>query len=367
MVRVFLRDLLRPRRLLGNLVFCVAAALAGAMMSAPVAPAVYLAGAAAAAALAWWLLMAGYWKADRLIDAAQLPAPRGRFLLAFTVAAAATLLADTTAPIIAFGLASGTMRWELALICVVLAYAVAAAGLAAYLAVREKSWKAVPVVLAALLACAGLVWRGGGLGAAAAAVGLSVGGCLWLRRSRHYYLPRPGARLPRLRTDNYFITVALSQPVTVINAAILLGFAAVFTVMISQSGIPAPFGLAIVAVSSPLATMMSVDPDLRQHWRMLGRPAALAAQYRVCCLVWFAFANSALFAVYAVLGWPRLLWVAVLAVAATAVETIAIPWLEVRFPITGQATPKDVWRHPRKYILPGAILLLTMPMILTAS
>ncbi len=49
--------------------------------------------------------------------------------------------------------------------------------------------------------------------------------------------------------------------------------------------------------------------------------------------------------------------VAVLAAFATALEVALVPLLEVRFPITRWKTTRDVWRHPRKYLVPGVILV----------
>jgi hypothetical protein len=73
----------------------------------------------------------------------------------------------------------------------------------------------------------------------------------WFGRAQRFYLARHHGATFRLGVNNYFLTVSLSQPMLLVNGAILLAFAEVGTVISLSYGIPAPLGFAIFAVSSP--------------------------------------------------------------------------------------------------------------------
>ena len=60
---------------------------------------------------------------------------------------------------------------------------------------------------------------------------------------------------------------------------------------------------------------------------------------------------------YWLLGARDLPLIAGLVVVVTALEALAVPALERHAPLRGLRTRRDAWRHPRKYLLPAALLL----------
>lgn len=142
-----------------------------------------------------------------------------------------------------------------------------------------------------------------------------------------------------------------------INAVGLFAVATVFTVTAWEQGLRFPLALALIAVNSPLATMISGDPDLARQLTMLGRPALAWWHYAVAVAAFLGTFNAGAGVVYWLLGARDLPLIAGLVVVVTALEALAVPALERHAPLRGLRTRRDAWRHPRKYLLPAALLL----------
>jgi hypothetical protein len=352
------------RHVIGSVIVWAAAAFVGWALPVPIQSSVFLLGLIATTAIASWVTMSGTWTFDRLKDYAQLPVPRRWFFGAFSVAVWLVLMCDTALPIVAFGVASRAIDVWTIVLCVAFSYATIAFYVAAYLLVHGKGWMGLPPVGVLALGGGTLVRLGGYVGAAVVVVLWTAVAWVEFVRSQRSYLARHRGGTARLGVNNYFLTVSLSQPTVLMNSVFLLVFAGVIGVMSASYGIPVPLAFAIFAVSSPVATLMSVDRDLRLHWRMLGQPKQLMAQYSRFCLLYFGVGNAVLFVVHVILHWPNPALIALIAVVCTLVEVLVVPLMEVKFPITGAKTSRDVWRNPRKYLLPSMLLILSLPLML---
>lgn len=120
-----------------------------------------------------------------------------------------------------------------------------------------------------------------------------------------------------------------------------------------------PLGFAILALNTPLCTLLSGDPALEQAVR------GLPSQIRRFCLPYgllLAGVNGGVYAVY-LASWQfynrgiqgRDLRAAGLFAIQSAVLSV---WLEWRHPLHGWKTESDLWHHPRKYLVPLGMLLL---------
>lgn len=359
MVRVFLADLFTWRRISSSIVLCAVAICVAVNLPVAVRSWVYLLGVAATTTVSTWLLLASYYRTDRLIDYAQLPLRRSRLVLSLVLTAWLLLTVEILAPLAAFGLASRTLGWREIVASAALQGAVIACLLAYRTAAgRFGPWAASGAVIGLLCLGCLLVSVAGWWGAIAFAFAGGGLAAAWLATDPPYHLIRTAASEGRVRTSNYFDSVMMSDRVIVANGVLLTAFATVFTVMSLRSGLTYPLAYAIIAVSSPVSTMLSADKDTTVGFRMLGRPRLLTKQYTACLFVYFAIANTITLLTYWAVGWPDLPRLVVLAAAATVAEALLIPMLETRFPITGWKTSRDVWRHPRKYLLPGLILVM---------
>lgn len=121
-----------------------------------------------------------------------------------------------------------------------------------------------------------------------------------------------------------------------------------------------PICFAILCLNTPLGTLLSGDPELLQAVRVLpGQERALGKGY---CMFLFVV-NSFLCAV-CLCSWqlsqggvePSDVWMAALASLQSAVCSVVLEW---KWPIQGWGTESELWRHPRKYLVPALLLLLT--------
>lgn len=288
MTIVFLKDMFSIRHVVGNVVLWAAAAYMGWMLHLPINPVVLLSGLAASTAVGVWLLMSSVWTFDRLKDYAQLPVSRRRFFVSFSTASWVVMMGDIALPIVFFSLTSSTNGiWTVAA-SLAACYATVCLCLFLWLAVHEKGGL-IGLLLGSLLMAGGcaLVYFFGLLGVGVTCV-LWVGAAwLWFSRSQGFFLIRHRSTTVRVGRGNYFATVSLAQPTLLINGAFLLVFSGIVSVMSMEYGIPLPLGFVIFSVSSPVATLMSVDTDLQLQWRMLGKPNQLLVQYRWWCCAYF--------------------------------------------------------------------------------
>ena len=120
-----------------------------------------------------------------------------------------------------------------------------------------------------------------------------------------------------------------------------------------------PVGFAILSLNTPICILLSCDPDLEQAVRFLPRQ-----KQRFCipyCL--FIFLCNMAADVIFLLSWQiQNSGITVLMIAGavffalqSAVLSMLLEWF---YPIRGWKIESDLWHHPRKYVVPVAMLLL---------
>lgn len=120
-----------------------------------------------------------------------------------------------------------------------------------------------------------------------------------------------------------------------------------------------PIGLAILCLNTPICTLLSCDPDLEQAIRVLpGQAGRFCRRY---CL--FIFIVNGIVAgiylgswqiIHGGIGLVRVGTVLLFALQSAILSVI----LEWKHPIRGWKTESDLWHHPRKYLVPLAMLLM---------
>ena len=357
MTLVLLRALTTRRRVVVDVLIWGLAWLLAPVVELRIPPTTYVVGVAAASLVSSGLLANATFRVDAMQDYAQLPLHPARLNLAFASAAWILLVAEIVVPAALFGLRLG----QLAVPDVCAMLVVAACG---------------PLSVTAVLASAGARPRWAGPLLVLALDGLAVWACTvvppWLVAAALAFalaaglvalpttglLPTRGSAAMRGRAGtNYFLRASLADRVVWINAVGLFAVATVFTVTAWEQGLRFPLALALIAVNSPLATMISGDPDLARQLTMLGRPALAWWHYAVAVAAFLGTFNAGAGVVYWLLGARDLPLIAGLVVVVTALEALAVPALERHAPLRGLRTRRDAWRHPRKYLLPAALLL----------
>lgn len=355
MTLVLLRALTTRRRVVVDVLIWGLAWLLAPVVELRIPPTTYVVGVAAASLVSSGLLANATFRVDAMQDYAQLPLHPARLNLAFASAAWILLVAEIVVPAALFGLRLG----QLAVPDVCAMLVVAACGPLSVTAVLASAgarprWAGPLLVLAldglAVWACTVVPpW----LVAAALSVALAAG---LVALPTTGLLPTRGSAAMRGRAGtNYFLRASLADRVVWINAVGLFAVATVFTVTAWEQGLRFP--LALIAVNSPLVTMISGDPDLARQLTMLGRPALAWWHYAVAVAAFLGTFNAGAGVVYWLLGARDLPLIAGLVVVVTALEALAVPALERHAPLRGLRTRRDAWRHPRKYLLPAALLL----------
>ena len=357
MTLVLLRAFTTRRRVVVDVLIWGLAWVLAPTVELRISPMMYVVGVAAASLVSSGLLVNATFRVDVMRDYAQLPPHPARVNLAFAAAAWMLLVVEVVVPAALFGLRLG----QLAAPDVCAMLVVAACGPLSVTAVlasvgARQRWVGPLLVLAldglAVWACAVV---SPGLVAAVLLVTLTV---VLLALPATGLLPTRGSAVMRGRAgSNYFLRASLADRVVWINAVGLFAVATVFTVTSWEQGLRFPLAWALIAVNSPLTTMISGDPDLARQLTMLGRPALAWWHYAAAVAVFLGTFNVGVGVVYWLLGARDLPLLAGLVVVVTALEVLAVPALERHVPLRGLCTRRDAWRHPRKYLLPAALLL----------
>ncbi len=193
---------------------------------------------------------------------------------------------------------------------------------------------------------------------------LAVGFLFTVDAYAFYY---PGATKTTFKSNGksgsffvYLVRYLLANKNYMVNTAGLCIIACVLPMILSQLGDYAlPIGLAIMSLNTPLCILLSVDRDLEQAVRMLpGQGLRFGAKY----CVFLAAVNLLLSSIYLV-SWqmqfgnvvPQMFIVAVVFALQSALCSVVLEWL---YPLRNWQLESDLYHHPRKYIVPGMMMLL---------
>ena len=114
-----------------------------------------------------------------------------------------------------------------------------------------------------------------------------------------------------------------------------------------------PIGCAVLSLNTPISTLLSSDPDLEQAMCALpGQTARFGWQY-----VLFIFAVNMIVASFYLCSWLitygqtnfSSIGMLFLFALQNAVLSVILEWKK---PIRNWKTESDLWRHPRKYLIP---------------
>ncbi len=120
-----------------------------------------------------------------------------------------------------------------------------------------------------------------------------------------------------------------------------------------------PMGFAILSINTPLCVLISADRSLREAIHFL--PSGT----RMFCLPYFTFiaVNNLIAYTFYLVSFGLQTGTAepkniVLAVIFALLGALGSVFMEMKFPLTSYKTESDLWHHPRKYIVPAALMLL---------
>ncbi len=148
-----------------------------------------------------------------------------------------------------------------------------------------------------------------------------------------------------------------------INTAAMWVVGIVLPVFMIESGVTAflPMGFAILSINTPLCVLISADRSLREAIHFLPSGA------RMFCLPYFFFiamnnltAYTFYLASFSIQTGSFDMKNIVFAVIFALMGALGAVIMEMKFPITDYKTESDLWHNPRKYVVPGVLLVIAM-------
>lgn len=119
-----------------------------------------------------------------------------------------------------------------------------------------------------------------------------------------------------------------------------------------------PIGFAVLSLNTPLGILLSCDPSLEQAVRTLpGQIRGFFAPYGVFVFLCNGALDLVFLGSWQICGNPAVPADYGMAVLFCALGAAGTVFMEYFFPIRGWKTENDLWRHPRKYVVPAALLL----------
>lgn len=313
-----------------------------------------------------WQMLTGKRHIEAMQGMFMLPFDNRGFVYSYVMVLGAHTLITKTLPIWAlFFAAASWYPWEIALavFCGCMACAVTAAG---YRMCR-KGLIVLPVLWAAgILAVILLVRKDAAVLTAGA--GSILAAVLYLAFADAYdFYSAAASKRAVQRTGHsgsvfvYLTRYLLANKSYLINTVGLCAIACFLPLLFGEvQGLNMfPIGLAILCLNTPICTLLSCDPDLEQAVRVLpGQAGRFCRRY---CLFIF-IVNGIVAGIYLgswqiIHGGIGLVHVGTVLLFAlqSAILSVILEW---KHPIRGWKTESDLWHHPRKYLVPLAMLLM---------
>ena len=165
----------------------------------------------------------------------------------------------------------------------------------------------------------------------------------------------------RSSVRRYLFRYLMAHKNYLVNTAAMWGVACVLPLLLGQmeARFVLPIGFAILSLNTPICILLSCDPALERAVRFLpGQGKAFCVPY---CL--FIFLCNLAADIVFLCSWQIqlggiTLFYALTAAAFSLLSAVGSVLLECYFPLRGWKIESDLWHHPRKYIVPAAMLLL---------
>lgn len=165
----------------------------------------------------------------------------------------------------------------------------------------------------------------------------------------------------------YFFRYIASHNNYIVNGLIIWGLAAVFPFTFKQFAdtnpemylLIIPIGFALLTLNTPICILLSCDPELDKAVRFLpGQIGAFFVPYAM-----FIFVCNLLAEIIYLVSLKLTLGVAsipliIMAVCFALISAVLSVMMEYFFPIRGWKIENELWNHPRKYVVPGIMVVL---------
>lgn len=181
-----------------------------------------------------------------------------------------------------------------------------------------------------------------------------------------YFSTRTNSKINKVHIKNYFLKFAFAESVYIINS-----LAIIIMIFFASLALPGDIGVVIAcavgAVNAPLLTMFSSSEDLRNYGKMFpNTKASLQKDYIKVLALYFLIINAMIVVINFNKIDPSYLLI-VNMVIVTIVEVFVSHKLESLKPIANTKTQNEIWKHPRKYILPIIVFVISFLLLIMCN
>ena len=176
---------------------------------------------------------------------------------------------------------------------------------------------------------------------------------------------KPKARKgkPKMIIPKYIVRYFLTNKNFIVSIMIILVFSCFLAKMFDSQNIEFGFGaaLAMISTNTPLATIVSSNRSLKKKLDVIpNKTVGFFVPYSIMSFIIYAVSYALFIIAYAILGGTlEFKWI-ITAVLFSVQCAVFVSILENKYTLTKWNTEPDLWHHPRKYIIPGVLLLESM-------
>ncbi len=165
------------------------------------------------------------------------------------------------------------------------------------------------------------------------------------------------------KSTNYFFRVLQAEKIYRTNTLCILCFLLLWCVIARENSILFGISWSIGAVNTPFLTMLSGDVYLTRQVAMLPeKKNSVYRQYTAFLAVYFLMINSIILGAGIIIfkEWEisKIIFLVIEWLLVSLVEVFLGIYLEKKHRINGWQTKQELWKHPRKYLLPAIVFLL---------
>lgn len=185
--------------------------------------------------------------------------------------------------------------------------------------------------------------------------------CQWESKKRHDKVYHAARQRKRASLWRYFFRYLSSHKNYLLNTAVMWCAALVMPCFLRKmAGLSAaPVGFAILSINTPVCILLSCDRDLERAVRFLpGQKRRFCIPYCLFIFLCNMAANAIFLCSWQILNGGvtvRMIAAAAFFALQSAILSVALEWF---YPLRDWKIESDLWRHPRKYIVPAIMLLL---------
>lgn len=229
----------------------------------------------------------------------------------------------------------------------------------------------LPQILAvfSLIACGAFAWLDKSeMVLLTSFISLSMAGIFYFRSNPYDFLQLPVSRkhhtfLVRGNFINYLFRYFIFHKNYLINSVFMIALAVFLPFMFLNMKMGAFYllGLGILSINTPLSILLSSNRTLLDKVKSLpNQKRKIIVPYFLFLLGWNCIPSMIYLFISKLLSQPLGTENYLLALSLIVINSVGVVLLEWYFPLKNWHVESDLWHHPRKYIIPSILIVLTM-------